>query len=117
MLKKPEPKKSPTVWQLYVNLGPGGGGKTTIAIFDEEKKGLKFIESFEIGSEIVFYDRRHDDACYYIMEFNSKQAIDSGFLDMYKLQYLEKNDMVYALILEEIPLNQQLVRIVPEEDQ
>lgn len=117
MFRKQDPKTTPTVWQLYVNFGPGGGGKTTIAVFENDDRGLQFIESFKMGGEIVLYERRHDNVNYYAMEFTAKQAIDSQFLDMTKMPNSGRDDVLYLLVLEEVKLNKQLVMVIPEEDQ
>lgn len=96
-------------------------GRTTVGIFEEAEKGLQFIRSFGFKQEIFF---SHKGSTYtennvYTLEFTSKEAIENGFLDMYKSCFLEKRAMkeaVHTLYLEEVELNKQLSFTLEEED-
>lgn len=121
MTKKQDYSSKPkTVWQLYSDFGISGSGKTTIAFFENDQKGLDFINSFEMDAKIEFFDNKKSggmEHSYYMMQFTAPEAIESGFLDMYKLQYWNPEDTVYVLYLEEIPLNRQLIAVVPEDNE
>ncbi|GAA5817450.1 hypothetical protein MFLAVUS_010997 [Mucor flavus] len=107
------------VWHMYTRSEDLG--RTTIGIFEDAEKGLQFIRSFGFKQEIYFSRKglTYTQNNMYTLEFTSKEAIENGFLDMYKSCFLEKRVMkeaVRTLCLEEVELNKQLSFTLEEED-